>query len=230
MKYLVSLLLGLAVGATLFAFLLYVNPLAKGKTISPLSVTESSQLELSYTAVPNNAIAWINSGQTIVEPYPDRVQDLWEETIEDSEIIVTLLTNSRSEPVGVGIKFSTTGEQPGLLRGEFPVNSAWHLWLAGRGGLLIDQSENRWPFLREVVVPAYLSSADSWRGSWYGIMTSGPGALGTARISGGSGDFASVSGEAVEAVNAKAYSASSGPVAMEGRLTLSVPNATAGIQ
>lgn len=230
MKYLVSLLLGLAAGALLFAFLLYVNPLAKGKTISPLSVTESSQLELSYAAVPGDAIAWVNSGQTVVDSYPERVQDLWEPTIENSEIIVTLLKNSRGEPVGVGVKFSTTSEQTGLLRGEFPVNSAWHVWLAGRGGLLIDQNENRWPFLREVVMPAYLSSADSWRGSWYGIMTIGPGALGTGRLTGGSGDFAAVSGEAVEAMNAKAYSASSGPVAIEGRLTLSVPNATAGIQ
>jgi len=230
MRYLVSLIIGIAVGVLTFAFLLYVNPLAKGKNISPLSVTESSQLELSYAAVPANSVAWVNNGQSNIEPFPDRVQDLWEATIEDSEIIVTMLTNSRSEPVGVGIKFSTVREQPGLLRGEYPVDSAWHLWLTGRGGLLIDQSENRWSFLREVVVPAYLSSANSWAGTWYGILTSGPGALGTARITGGSGDFAAASGEAVEAMNAKAYSADLGPVSIEGRLTLSVPNASAQAQ
>lgn len=222
MKYVVAMLVGALTGALFFGLLLYVNPMAKGKTISPLAVTQNSQLELSYHAVPEETLAWINDGQSVVKPTPERVQDIWEPTIENTEILVSTLQDSRGNAVGVGVKFATTSDQPGLMRGDLPVHSVWHMWLTDRGGLLIDQSENRWPLLREVVLPAHLSSANSWRGSWFGILTSGPGALGTARLTGGSGEFAASNGEAVEALNARAYSADSGPVAMEGRLTLSI--------
>jgi hypothetical protein len=53
-------------------------------------------------------------------------------------------------------------------------------------------------------------------------MTSGPGALGTAAVSGGTGEFAGLESEAVEALHASAYSVSQGPVAMDGRLTIDI--------
>ena len=53
-------------------------------------------------------------------------------------------------------------------------------------------------------------------------MTVGPGALGTAAVSGGTGEFAGLVSEAVETVSASAYSVSQGPVVMEGRLAIDV--------
>ncbi len=53
-------------------------------------------------------------------------------------------------------------------------------------------------------------------------MTVGPGALGTAAVSGGTGEFAGLESEAVETVNASAYSVSQGPVSMKGRLNIDV--------
>ena len=47
-----------------------------------------------------------------------------------------------------------------------------------------------------------------------------PGALGTGRVYGGSGRFEGLVSEAVETLSAKAYSAETGPVAMEGHLTI----------
>lgn len=225
MKYLVGLLAGMVTGAAMFAILLYVNPLIKVKNLSPISVSTSSQFELSYEATPMESILWTDSGQSNVRPRPPLVQELFEETIRDTRVIVTLLRSSRGAAAGVGVKFQTTAEQTGLLDGNYPVNSTWHIWLLQRGGLMIDQRENQWTLLRDVVLPAYLSSADSWRGSWYGILTSGPQALGVARVFGGSGYLANQDGEAVEAINAKAYSAETGPAAMQGRLTISMaPN------
>ena len=48
----------------------------------------------------------------------------------------------------------------------------------------------------------------------------GPGDIGTAAVSGGTGEFAGLESEAVEAVSASAYSVSQGPVSMEGRLNI----------
>jgi hypothetical protein len=89
--------------------------------------------------------------------------------------------------------------------------------------MFVDQIENFWSYLREIVVPARWSSGDSWRGTFFRIMTQGPGALGTARVTGGSGKFDGMSSEAVESLTARAYSALDGPVSMSGSLTMTVP-------
>lgn len=221
MKYLVALLAGIATGAALFALLLYFNPLIKVQTLSPIAVS-SNQFELTYGATPMQSILWTDAGSSNVRPRPPLVKELKEKTIANTRVVVTELRNSRGAPAGVGVKFTNPAEETGLLNGVYPVNSTWHVWLLQRGGLMIDQRANHWTLLRDVVLPAHLSSTDSWRGSWYGILTSGPNANGTARVLGGSGNLAGLSGEAVEAINAKAYSAETGPAEMQGRLTISL--------
>jgi hypothetical protein len=74
-------------------------------------------------------------------------------------------------------------------------------------------------------VPARWSSGDNWRGSFFRILTHGPGALGTARVTGGTGNFAGISSEAVETLTARAYSANDGLVSANGGLTISLPQA-----
>ena len=88
---------------------------------------------------------------------------------------------------------------------------------------MIDQTENYWSYIRDVVVPARWSSADTWRGSFHRITTNGPRALGTARLSGGSGVFAGLVSESVESLTAAGYSATTGPVSMDGNLTVAMP-------
>ncbi|MGB5246434.1 MAG: hypothetical protein WBN34_07785 [Woeseia sp.] len=227
MKYLIAILAGIATGAALFALLLYFNPLIKVQTLSPIAVSNNNQFELSYEATPLESILWTDNGETNVRPRPPLVKELEEATIRNTRVIVTMLRSSRGGPAGVGVRFATPAEETGLLNGVYPVNSTWHIWLLQRGGLMIDQRENVWTLLRDVVLPAHMSSADSWRGSWYGILTSGPNADGTGIVLGGSGKLAGADGEAVEAMNAKAYSAETGPASMQGRLTLSMTPAAA---
>ena len=76
------------------------------------------------------------------------------------------------------------------------VSSVWHVYLPGQGTFMIDQTENYWSYICEVVVPARMSSGDNWRGAFHGVMTSGPGALGTARVTGGSGLYRNLESEA----------------------------------
>ncbi len=226
MKYVASLIIGIAIGAVLFVMGLYYNPFTSQEAVSPLAVTNDRVIDLAFTAVPGEAILFTNDGESTAAPYPDRVADLWEPAIADTSVFVTTLRDSRGELAGIGIKSSTRSEETQVFYGQALVSSTWHVYLPGRGTLVIDQSENFWSYLREIVIPARWSSGDNWKGTFHGITTSGPGALGTARVSGGSGIFAGLTSEAVESLTVKAYSAVDGPVSMNGGLTITLPEAS----
>lgn len=221
-KYVAGLLSGILLGVFAAATLLYFNPLASRNPLSPLSVSNNEILSVGYSAVPTDSIVYTNNGESRVEPHPDKVRELWEAPIRRSEVLVTVVTDSRNNPAGIGIKFSSDSEKSRIINGEALVDSAWHIHLVERGSLFVEQTENYWNFLRKIVVPAYWSSANHWKGVWNGNMTVGPGALGTAAVTGGTGEFAGLESEAVEAVSASAYSVAQGPVSMEGRLTIDV--------
>ena len=220
MKHVFSWLAGAIVGALLFLAGLYYNPLANKLTVSPLAVSGQPLIDLSYSTVPAEAIAFINDGDSRIAPRPKSISELWEPTIRNTTVVVTLLTNSRGDAEGIGIKFASESERTSLLKGAALMDSAWHVYLPERGSLFIDQTENMWSYARNIVLPARWSSADSWKGTWYGVTTAGPNALGTARVSGSSGRFAGITTEAVEAINARAYSALQGPVSATGNITI----------
>jgi hypothetical protein len=221
MKYALSLVAGLIVGAVLFLGFLYYNPFA-GHTVSALAMSRQELIDLTYSAVPEEAIAFTNNGESRVARYPEKIADLWEPAIAHTTVLVTLLSQVNGTPAGIGIKFSSASERTQLLHSQALVDSAWHVFLPDSGTFFVSQTENLWSYLRNIVIPAAWNSADSWRGNWFGVMTVGPNALGTGRVAGGSGRFAKLDTEAVESWSAKAYSALRGPVAMTGSLTVAV--------
>ncbi len=223
MKYLIALLIGMPIGVALFVAGMYYNPFAEQPAVSPIAVSSEEQLAFTYSAVPGESILYTDNGDSIINTHPDRVAELWEPTLLDTHIVVTLLDDSRGAAVGLGIKFSTNSEQTALINSQALVNRVWHIYVPGQGTMLVDQIENFWSYMREIVVPARWSSGDSWKGSFFRIMTQGPGALGTARVTGGSGIFAGMSSEAVESLTVRAYSTIDGPVWMRGGLTITVP-------
>ena len=221
-KYVTGLLLGIVLGVMAAAALLYFNPLAARNPLSPLSVSNNNILSLGYSAVPTDSIVFTNNGESRVQPHPENVRELWEAPLRRTEVLVTMLKDSRNIPSGIGIKYSSDSEDTRIINGEALVDSAWHIHLVERGSLFVEQTENYWNFLRKIVLPAYWSSANHWKGVWNGNMTVGPGALGTAAVTGGTGEFAGLESEAVEALRANAYSVAQGPVAVEGRLTIDI--------
>jgi hypothetical protein len=223
MKYLVVLVAGLVTGALIAIATLYFNPFASNAGLSPLAVSDRQQISLNYSAVPTDAIVYTNDGESHVQPHPARVLQLWERPIRLTDTLVTVLRDSRNETAGFGVKFSSQSESTRLLNGEALVNSAWYVYLPGEGSMLIEQTENYWPYLRDIVVPAHWSSGDSWRGNWHGTVTFGPNAIGTGAVYGGSGRFTGLQFEAIESLSARAYSAATGPVAMDGQLTIELP-------
>lgn len=226
MKYFVSLAAGLLSGAVIFFLGLYFNPFTGQPVVSPLAVTSDQVMDLSFSAVPAEAILYTDHGESIVSPHPDRVAELWEPAVLDSRILVTVLQDSGGS-AGLGIKFSSKSEQTAVIRGDAIASSVWHIYLPQQGTFMIDQTENYWSYLRDIVIPARWSSGNGWRGSFHRIMTSGPGSLGTARVTGGSGIFADQTSESVESLTARGYSADTGPVSMDGSLTVAVPQRVA---
>jgi len=226
MKYLISLVVGMAVGVAAFLALLYYNPMTSQNKLSPLSVSDNDVIAFNYSAVATDALVYTNDGKSTIAPYPSKVLQLWEPTIRLTDTMATVLRDSRNQPAAIGIKFSSRSESTRILNGEAIVDSAWHIYAPGRGSLFVEQRENYWGYLREIVIPAYRSSGDNWRGNWNGTITAGPGALGTARVVGGSGDFADLETDGVESLSAKAYSVKHGPVAVDGKLAVELPAPT----
>jgi hypothetical protein len=220
MRFLVVLLAGMLLGAAVLSVAVYYNPLASTHNLSPLTVTDNEVVRLSYSAAARDALIYTNDGESQISPYPTKVLQLWEPTVSQTTATVTMLADSRGQATGFGVKFSSPSERTSLLNGEVLVDSVWHIYLPGRGSLFIEQSENYWDYIHEIVVPAYRSSGDNWRGIWLGNITAGPGALGTARVAGGTGLFHGMDTEAVESFSAKAYSVNDGPVAMIGELSI----------
>jgi hypothetical protein len=199
---------------------MFFNPFVAANPLSPLSVSDYELISLNYSAVARDAIVFTNNGESQVRPKPPKVLQLWEAPIRHTDALVTVLTDSRNAAAGLGVKITSDSENTRLISGDMLVDSLWHIYLPGRGSLFIAQTENYWSYARDIVVPAYWSSADNWKGVWNGNMTAGPGALGTARAIGGSGEFSNLEMEAVESLSARVYTVESGPVVMNGHLTI----------
>jgi len=228
MKYVISLLAGMFVGACAVLALLYYNPVTSRSTLSPLSVTDNELINLNYSAVAQDALVYTNDGESYMDPHPAKVLQLWEKPIRHTRALATVLTDGRNQVAGIGIKFSSDSELTNILNSSVLVNSVWHIYLPESGSLFIEQVENHWGYMREVVVPARWSSGDNWRGRWHGNITSGPGALGIANVVGGSGKFRGLEAGAVESLSARAYSVERGPVAMTGQLTIELSKEQTG--
>ena len=144
--------------------------------------------------------------------------------------MATVMRDARNRVAGIGVKFASDSESTRLLTGRAIVDSVWYVYLPEHGSLFIEQTENYFPFVREVAFPAWRSSANSWRGSWLGDLTAGPGALGTAAVTGGSGRVKGLRMEGIESISVRAFSADTGLVSSEGRMLVELPETLDGIE
>ncbi|MDJ0793098.1 MAG: hypothetical protein QNI98_02555 [Woeseiaceae bacterium] len=223
MKYIITLLLGVFAGVALFVLGLINNPFIGDRGLSPLSVTDSRVMALNFSSVPSESIVFTNDGESVHAPHPEKVLQLWEAPIRLTSTMTTVLRDARDQVAGIGVKFTSQSEDTKLLNGEAIVNSVWYIYLPQQGSLFVQQTENYWTFLSDVGFTAWRSAGNNWRGTWLGDLTSGPGALGTASVSGGAGPLATLETEAVESLSVRAFSADTGFVSAEGRLLIEMP-------
>jgi len=223
MKHVIALVLGLLVGAGLFAAGLLFNPFIADRGLSPVSVSKSEVIALNFANVPAESIAYTNDGESMQQPHPEKVLQLWEAPIRTTSAMTTVMRDARSRVAGIGVKFMSDSESTRLLQGDMIVDSVWYIYLPEHGSLFVQQTENYFPFVREVVLPAWRSSANGWRGNWRGDLSTGPGALGTARVIGGSGRVEGLTMDGVEAMAVEAFSLDKGLVSAEGSLLIELP-------
>lgn len=223
MKYVIALLLGFVTGLLLFAVGLVFNPFIGDRGLSPIAVTDSRVMTLSFSNVPSDSIAYTNDGESMHTPYPEKVLQLWEAPIRLTSTMTTVLHDARDDVAGIGVKFTSHSEDTRLLNGEAMTNSVWYIYLPRQGSLFVQQTENYWRFLSEVGFSAWRSAGNNWRGTWLGDLTSGPGALGTAAVTGGAGDLAELETKAVESLTVRVFSTDTGFVSAEGRLLIEMP-------
>ncbi len=224
MKFILTLILGLLVGALIFAAGVVYNPFLSKQNLSPLAVTDAQTVTLLFSAAATDSIVYTNDGESSDTPFPEKVLQLWERPIRQTQALATVLRDGRNQPAGLGIKFSSASEETNPLAGRALMNSVWYAYLPGRGGMFIEQSENYWEYMREVVLPGYRSSASAWTGTWLANTTVGPGALGTAIVTGGSGEFAGSKMLGVESLSVKAWRVDGGILAADGRLIVELPS------
>ena len=149
MKYILVLILGVLVGATVFAAGVAYNPFLSKQNLSPLAVTEAQTVSLSFSGVATDSIIYTNDGASTDKPFPETVLQLWERPIRQTQAMATTLRDGRNQVAGLGIKFSSASEDTALLSGRALVNSVWYAYLPGRGGIFIEQTENYWTTLKK---------------------------------------------------------------------------------
>jgi len=227
MKYLIALIIGTLTGMAVFAIGVAYNPFISKQGLSPLAVTDLQTVTLAYSGVASDGIVFTNDGESWISPYPAKVLQLWEASIRQTSASVKVLRDGRGQVAGLGIKISSLSESTRLFAGKAIVDSVWYVYLPGRGGMFIEQTENYWDYLRAIVLPAYRSSANTWQGTWIGNLTAGPGALGTAKVTGSSGEFNDLEMLAVESLTIRTWRTAGGPLAAEGQLQIELPPETA---
>lgn len=223
MKFMTVLVVGIVTGVVVFAAGVAFNPFVSKQGLSPLAVTDSQTVTLTYPGVASDGIVFTNDGESRVSPHPEKVLQLWEASIRQTSASVKELRDGRGQVAGLGIKMSSLSEATRLFAGKAIVDSVWYVYLPGRGGMFIEQTENYWDYLRKIVFPGYRSSANTWQGNWLGNLTAGPGALGTAKVTGSSGEFSGLEMLAVESLTVRAWRTVDGPLVAEGQLLIELP-------
>ena len=137
MKYIISLVLGLIIGGALFIAGLLYNPFIADRGLSPLSVTNAEVITLNFANVPIESIAYTNDGESLQEPHPERVLQLWEAPIRMTSAMTTVMRDARNQVAGIGVKFSSDSESTRLLNGEVIVDSVWYVYLPEHGKFIV---------------------------------------------------------------------------------------------
>lgn len=225
MKYLITLLAGLATGVGLVAGAIYMNPVAKQNPLVRLDADLDNRLELVRDAPARAALALVGGERRIGPRFPDGIAELWEPVLADTEVELAVLADELGEPRALGLRLSSLSEATRPLGGELLVHSAWHVYLPGRGSVFLGALENHWPLAREVVLGAWRDERNLWSGRFVGDVTVGPGATGEGLVVGGHGEFSGRVGQWRELVDISRYSLDNGPLEMRSSLTLGLPGA-----
>ena len=219
MKYVITLLLGLAVGVTLAAGLLYVNPLAID---SGQALVEADDV-FGFESPLTGELAFASDGLSRLTSHPSGVPDLWETAIVKSALSVIALKDSTGAPVGVASRVSYPAETTELLTTGVLLNDDWLVSLPDSGSFFVTSQANWWPFLKETVIPVWYFG-QPWSGSSAIDPTIGPDSSGHAIVTGATGEFVGRFGNATEHYDVREFDTQVGPRQLAAELRVAWHN------
>jgi hypothetical protein len=204
MKYLITWIVGVIVGAQLAAALVYFNPLTN--TGDPRRGFDS--LSLAYEYPGASVVALSHDGQLKLPSIPADVEPLWESGIAGMLLGVLDLVGDDGVTHAVASRVSVPSPRTDLVLDGVVVEDLWLVSIPGQGSLFVESEGNYWPLFKEVILPVgYLGQP--WQGPKDYRPTRGPDVDGSAEVYGATGAFAGRTGVAAERLRLERYSASS---------------------
>lgn len=225
MKYLIVILLGLAVGAAAGGAVLYYNPLTEPAVTAP----EIGDRTLHY-ALPEQLLG-LTLGERALLPTNRGDRDdagLWEDTIDRTALLGLVLRDPADRPAAVATRLLAGSAHTDLLLHGVLVSDYWLLTIPDEGTMFVRVDTNLWPFLKHTLLPVWFFDRP-WSGPVEYRPTAGPGIGNTAVVIGATGRFAGLQGSAVEQYRVTHLDPATRKAAAVGelQLTLSEPRVTA---
>jgi hypothetical protein len=200
MKYVLSLFLGLAVGAAAAGSLLYFNPLTRSQG----GDEKESDWSLSYSLSADES--WLSTHDQRVDlPLkPANVSLLRESGIKGTILAAMPMHGARGTAAASRISVPSSGTE--FLRAGVLVEDYWLISVPGEGSVFVHSLNNQWPLLRDTIVRVDWLQRE-WAGPGRYAPTRGPDRAG-ARVVGVSGSFVGASGHAAERLSLAEYDGS----------------------
>jgi hypothetical protein len=210
MKYILSLLLGLILGAITAIAMIVFNPL----TLSQSQPLSNADMAFDYSM----EASWVSthSNRLNIPVVPKGSPLLFENGIRGSLLSSMPLNGETGRAPAAGTRISVPSSESGFLRSGLLVDDYWLISVPGAGTVFMHAVNNQWPLVRDTVVWVDLLKR-KWNASGQYDPTRGPAAAG-AQVVGMTGTFKDLRGVGQEHVSLDSYSGNLG--ALHGRLTI----------
>ncbi len=198
MKYLLTLLIGVLLGAACAGALVYFNPLIDGGA-SPQNGPAPS---MDYALSGDRLLASAHAGLSQLPATVGGAGALWERGVRGTWLQSFTLTEDDDSVVAVATKLIVPQPSSNLIHTGLLTEDHWLITLPGRGTLSASGTSNVWPLLRDTLLRTNLLR-QAWSGAESYPMLGGNGT----RVVGASGELGARLGTLAETVRLSGYEA-----------------------
>lgn len=204
MKYVLSLIFGIALGAIAAGALIFFNPLIRGQSAPP----DSPEWELNYSLAAERLWLATHEDRLHIPVVPADVPLLFENGVKGSLMMAMPLQGGPGNESAVGTRISVPSSETELLLKGVIVEDHWLISVPGSGTVLVRSRNNYWPMLRDTLIRVdLLKRGFSGPGIYH--PTRGPADRG-AEVIGMTGALTDFRGQAHERMSLDSYSGSLG--------------------
>jgi hypothetical protein len=168
-------------------------------TEPPIEVTETFHM-----IAPDDGIATTHSGDKPLPLYPPGIGTLSDDAVKQGFILLTKLRDQSGDVIGFTSEQEVVSSESDLTKGILKTASTWTLTIPGRGTIFLDENEDQSEFLTKAGVPA-LAQGKEWNEEWTFTTTVGPDPSGRGVVTGGTGEFAGITGTFVEVTHLRRF-------------------------